>query len=162
MISTILKIYFRYQCSLKHLYFESKTLELIAHSALLFIIPNTNYKGKGALRPYEIERVQRARELVGRYFQNPPKLVDLARIVGLPHPKLNFCFREVYGTTIFDYLREMRLDKAKSLLEEGHMNVTEVAYEVGYSSLSHFAKAYKNYHGIAPGNYLREIFHKWS
>lgn len=113
------------------------------------------------MRPHDIERVHHARELVSRNFQNSPKLLDLARAVGLPHPKLNFCFREVYGTTIFGYLREMRLNKAKSLLDEGRMNVTEVAYEVGYSSLSHFAKAFREYNGAAPGNYLRKVSQKW-
>ncbi len=101
------------------------------------------------------------KKLVGRDFQNPSRLLELARAVGLPHPKLNFCFREVYGTTVFRYLRELLLNKAKSLLDEGRMNVTEVAYEVGYSSLSHFAKSFKDYHGTAPGNYLRKVSHRW-
>jgi transcriptional regulator GlxA family with amidase domain len=55
----------------------------------------------------------------------------------------------------------MRLNKAKALLDDGIMNVTEVAYAVGYSSLSHFAKSFKDYHGAAPGNYLREVSHRW-
>jgi AraC-like DNA-binding protein len=150
-----------YRSPLKRLYLESKALELITHSMAQFIAPEAALKKNSVLRPQDIERVHHAKKLVGRDFQNPPKLLDLAKAVGLPHPKLNFFFRELYGTTVFGYLREMRLNKAKSLLDEGRMNVAEVAYAVGYSSLSHFAKSFKYYHGAAPGNYLREVSHRW-
>jgi len=68
-----------------------------------FIAPEAALKKNFVLRPQDIERVHHAKKLVGRDFQNPPKLLDLAKVVGLPHPKLNFCFREVYGTTVFGY-----------------------------------------------------------
>ena len=145
----------------RQLYLEGKAYELIAYKLEQSLSNKKEYQKTFTLRPHDIERVHHARELFSRDFQNPPKLLDLARAVGLPHPKLNFCFREVYGTTVFGYLREMRLNKAKSLLDEGRMNVTEAAYSVGYSSLSHFAMAFKDYHGVAPGNYLRELSHRW-
>lgn len=145
----------------RQLYLEGKAYELIAYKLEQSLSNKKEYQKTFTLRPHDIERVHHARELFSRDFQNPPKLLDLARAVGLPHPKLNFCFREMYGTTVFGYLREMRLNKAKSLLDEGRMNVTEAAYSVGYSSLSHFAMAFKDYHGVAPGNYLRELSHRW-
>ena len=149
-----------YQSPLKRLYLESKALELITHSMAQVIAPKAPLE-KSLLRSRDIECVHHAKELMECNFQDPPKLLDLAKTVGIPHPKLNICFRELYGTTVFGFLRETRLNKAKSLLDEGRMNVTEVAYEVGYSSLSHFAKAFKTFHGAAPGNYLRGISQKW-
>lgn len=146
-----------YQGLLRHLYLESKSLELIA--VALAEADQTHIplkKGYDAMRSNDLKRVRRARELVERDLQNPPKLLDLARAVGMPHPRLNCCFREEYGTTVFGYLREIRLNKAKILLDEGRMNVGEVAYEVGYSSLSHFAKAFKSQFGKVPCHYLRE------
>jgi AraC-like DNA-binding protein len=150
-----------YQGLTRQLYLEGKAYELIAYKLEQSLSNKKEYQKTFTLRPHDIERVHHARELVSRDFQDPPKLLDLARAVGLPHPKLNFCFREVYGTTIFGYLRETRLNKAKSLLDDGRMNVTEVAYAVGYSSLSHFARTFKDYFGTAPGNYLREVSHRW-
>lgn len=150
-----------YQGFLKCLYLESKALELITHSLARLACPENGKKKPFILRPQDIERVIHARELIQRDLQNPPKLLDLAKIVGLPHPKLNFGFREIFGTTFFDYLRQMRLNKAKSLLDDGRMNVTEAANAVGYSSLSHFAKSFKEYHGISPSAYLRIAPQKW-
>jgi AraC-like DNA-binding protein len=65
---------------------------------------------------------------------------------------------QIYGTTPFDYLRDRRLEKAKIFLDEGNMDVTEVAYTVGYSSLSHFAKVFRQYFGTPPSNYRRNNF----
>ena len=141
----------------RQLYLEGKAYELIAYKLEQSLSSNMRYQKTFVLRPDDVERAHHARELVRRNFENPPRLLDLARMVGLHHSKLNFCFREVYGSTVFGYFREMRLNKAKSLLDEGRMNVTEAAYSVGYSSLSHFAMAFKDHFGIAPGRYLREV-----
>jgi AraC-like DNA-binding protein len=141
----------------RQLYLEGKAYELIAYKLEQSLSDEKKYQKTFALRPDDIDRVHHARELVRRDIENPPKLLELARAVGLSHPKLNFCFREMYGTTIFGYIREMRLNRAKSLLDEGKMNVTEVAYSVGYSGLSNFAKAFKDYFGTLPGKYLREM-----
>lgn len=145
----------------RQLYLEGKAYELIACKLEQSLSSNKGFQKTFALRPDDIERVHHAREIICRDLESPPRLLELARMVGLPHPKLNFCFRELYGTTIFEYLRELRLNQAKSLLDEGRMNVTEVAYSVGYSSLSHFARSFKRYHGITPGNYLRKAFSRW-
>ncbi|MCD4670193.1 MAG: AraC family transcriptional regulator [Actinomycetia bacterium] len=141
----------------RKLYLEGKAYKLIAYKLEQSLSDEKKYQKTFVLRPDDVERAGHARELVRRNIENPPGLLELARTVGLSHPKLNFCFREMYGTTIFSYIREMRLNRAKSLLDEGKMNVTEVAYSVGYSGLSNFAKSFKGYFGTLPGKYLREI-----
>ena len=146
-----------YHGLIRQLYLEGKAYELIAYKLEQSLSNNKKTRKTFALRPDDVERTRYAEELVSRNLENPPRLLELAGMVGLTHPKLNFCFREVYGTTVFGYLRKMRLDKAKSLLDEGRMNVTEAAYAVGYSSLSHFAGTFKDHFGFAPGSYLRKI-----
>jgi AraC-like DNA-binding protein len=141
------------------LYLESKVLEIISYTLAQLINLNTKSKHAFKFKSGDVERVHHARDLISQDIQNPPKLKELAKRVGLPHPKLNSCFRTLYGTTVYGYIREMRLNRAKLLLNQGNMNVTEVALEVGYSSLSHFARAFKDCFGTLPGYYLRE---KWS
>lgn len=148
-----------YQGGLKRLYLEGKALELIAGSMAQFMPRQNESKKKFTLRPTDVERIHHAQTLIAKDFVEPPRLQEIAHAVGLSHPKLNYGFREIYGSTIFGYLRELRLNKAKALLDDGTMNVTEVAYEVGYSSLSYFAKAFKDHFGTAPGNYLRSAHH---
>jgi AraC-like DNA-binding protein len=83
-------------------------------------------------------------------MEKPPHLVELARRVGLSGNRLSQGFQEIYGHTPFAYLREMRLNRARRLFLETGMNVTEVAFSVGYNSLSHFSKSFSRQFGIHP------------
>jgi AraC-like DNA-binding protein len=153
-----------YSGSTGRLYLEGKTIELIACKLGQLELCRNKTGNKIVLRPDDIDRIHyardllaRARDLLARDMEHPPRLIELARAVGLTHNKLAAGFREVFETTPFNYLRDLRLCRAKLLLDEGMMNVTEAAFSVGYSSLSHFAKTFKQYFGIAPGTYLREV-----
>ena len=48
--------------------------------------------------------------------------------------------------------------KARHLLQNHNPNITEIAHDVGYSSLSSFSQAYKNYFGISPTEQLKQVF----
>lgn len=147
-----------YKGSMRRLYLEGKTMELLTYGLSQFFSPEALWKENHAISDEEVQLVHRAKEILCHDLQNPPKLRELARRVGLSHMRLNLYFREIFGTTSYGYLREFRLSRAKALLDEGVMNVTEVAYEVGYSSLSHFAKSFKDRHGVLPGTYARKAY----
>ncbi|PIE48222.1 MAG: AraC family transcriptional regulator, partial [Gammaproteobacteria bacterium] len=74
---------------------------------------------------------------------------ELAANAGVCRSKLHKCFKQVYGLTPFDYARDKRLEKAKQMLRQGE-NVTQTAFQLGYSSPSHFAKAFKEHFGYLP------------
>jgi AraC-like DNA-binding protein len=66
-------------------------------------------------------------------------------------------FKAIFNTSPYSHLRNMRLKKAKTILYEGETNITETAYLVGYSSASHFTKAFKEHFGITPSCYIRTL-----
>ena len=148
-----------YQCPLKRLYLESKALELISHNLAQFVSPESTLKNPSVLRPDDIERIQHARKIISRDLENPPTLFELARSVGLTHTKLNRGFREIYGTTVFGYLHKIRLERAKLLLEEQRMNVTEAAFTVGYNSLPSFSTAFSKHFGLKPMTCIKNSLH---
>ena len=142
-----------YQGLTRRIFFEGLALELIAH----LIAPDTKPKAPPVLRPSDREKIYHAREILIRDLENPPTIFELARSVGLAHTKLNRGFREIYGTTAFSYLHQQRLEYGKMLIQERVMNITEVAYTTGFSSPSHFGRAFLKYFGTQPGGYLKEI-----
>lgn len=148
-----------YQCPLKRLYLESKALELITHNLAQFVSPESTLKNPPVLCPDDIERIHHAKEIISRDLENPPTLFKLARLVGLTHTKLNRGFREIYGTTVFGYLHNIRLEQAKLLLEEQRMNVTEVALTVGYNSLPSFSTAFSKHFGLKPMTCIKNSPH---
>ena len=78
----------------------------------------------------------------------------LVHIVELTHVALLVsAFKEIVGSTAFTFLREVRMDYAAQLLKDDRHSVIQVANEVGYSNASHFARAFKNRHGLLPKAY---------
>ena len=142
----------------RRLYMESKVVELIAHKIAQICLPETASPLLSDLSSQDMERIRLARDILCRDLENPPKLNDLARSVGINHCKLNMGFRNIYGATVFGYLRRMRLLEAKRLIDQGDMNVTEVALSVGYNSLPSFSKAFSDFFGIPPMQCLKKRF----
>jgi AraC-like DNA-binding protein len=99
------------------------------------------------------ERVQKVLAILKENLAQPPDLEALGRRVGCSHFYLSRIFTHEVGKTISVTLRDLRMERAASLLREGRMNVTQAALEVGYSSLSHFSTAFHEVIGCCPGLY---------
>jgi AraC-like DNA-binding protein len=96
------------------------------------------------------ELVRNAAGLLARDLDNPPTLAALAREVGLSETTLKRGFHQVFGTTVFGYLRGRRMERAHTLLQSGEATVLEAAARVGYSNPSNFAAAFRRQFGINP------------
>lgn len=144
-----------YQGVTKRLYLESKALELLALSLTQMLADDHRPTTALVLRPDDIERIRRAKDVLLDKMDEPPSLLALARHVGLNDFKLKAGFRQVFGTTVFGYLHDQRMERARQLLTERRFNVTEVACAVGYANPSHFAAAFKRKFGVNPGAYSR-------
>lgn len=136
----------------RKLFFESRALELVAHQLHRMSDSQPPAAASGhRLHPGERKRIELIRDLLVSNLESPPGLSELARDAGMSHPKLNRCFRQVYGMTVFEYLRNERLNRARQMLDHG-LNVTETAYAVGYESISHFSQAFKKQFGASPSS----------
>ena len=99
------------------------------------------------------ERVEQVTFLLKQNLAAPPSLEELGRKIGCSHFYLSRIFSAQTGQTITQYLRQLRMEKAAGLLKSREYNVTEVALEVGYNSLSHFSAAFQETFGCCPGLY---------
>lgn len=141
-----------YQGWTKRIYLESKCLELVA----LKLEQLTEKQRLGCpqpLKPDDVERIYHARNILLCNLEHPPSLLELARQVGLNDYKLKLGFRQVFGTTAFGYLHEIRMERSRQLLLENRMSVKEVARAVGYVNQSRFAAAFRKQFGVTPKFY---------
>jgi len=99
------------------------------------------------------ERVEQVIFLLKQDLVSPPSLEELGKKIGCSHFYLSRIFSGQTGQTITQYLRQLRMEKAAELLKSREYNVTEVAIEVGYNSLSHFSAAFQETFGCCPGLY---------
>jgi len=90
-------------------------------------------------------------------MSEPPTLQALAKEVGLPTHYLKDGFKQIYGDTVFNFLWEYKMEYARRKLDTKKYNVSEVAYEVGYSTPSHFIAAFKKKFLITPKKYMGRI-----
>jgi signal transduction histidine kinase/ligand-binding sensor domain-containing protein/DNA-binding response OmpR family regulator len=84
-------------------------------------------------------------------------VAELAEQVFLDRSHLFRRTRELVGETPSDLLRRLRLERAAQLLKEGAGNVAEVAYAVGFQSLSHFSRSFRDAHGVSPSAYRDRV-----
>lgn len=133
------------------LWYQSKALELMME----FFFKPPGEEEQFCLRQKRVmrERVKKVVEVLSGNLAEPPSLEEIGRVVGCSHFYLSRTFSAQTGMTIPQYLRQLRMEKAAELLKTGKFNVTEVALEVGYSSLSHFSSAFHATFGCCPGLY---------
>lgn len=101
-------------------------------------------------KPTDIEKMQLAKSYIIDNLSMNITIPIIAKAVGTNQCYLKKGFKEVFNQTIFKFIQENRMIKAKYLLENTAQNITEIAFNVGYASLSSFSQAYKNYFGITP------------
>ncbi len=80
---------------------------------------------------------------------------SIEEILGCNFDYLNRVFKQATGKTIFNYLNELRISKAKQLLESGFHSITDVAEMTGFNDAYYFSKVFKKYSGTTPGKYSR-------
>lgn len=98
----------------------------------------------------QTDRIHAVAAQLRRELEHPAALPEIARRAGLSETSLKRGFRRVYGTTVFGYLRSVRMERARTLLASGETTVLEAAAVVGYSNPSNFAAAFRQEFGVNP------------
>jgi AraC family transcriptional regulator len=96
------------------------------------------------------EKIILARDILLQRIGDPITIKELSRKVGTNECYLKKGFKELFGTTVFEYYQSQRMEHAKYLLYEKGLSVTEVSVLLGYSSISHFSTAFKKHTGLKP------------
>lgn len=134
----------------KRIYLQGKILELMALQLAPILEDEDKKQTPPQLKPDTITRIYHASDILRARLENPPSSLELAQLVGVSDRTLRRGFRELFGTTVFNYLTERRMEQAERLLREGNRSVAEVANIVGYSHLGLFANMFKRQYGICP------------
>lgn len=88
-------------------------------------------------------------------LQHSPTVKQMAHSINLSEPHLQQLFRREIGMSPIQYLRNLRLEKARELLDESFMHVKEIGFAVGVSDQSHFVRNFKAKYGATPAEYRK-------
>ena len=103
-------------------------------------------------KPSELYKITRAKEFIVNNLDENITIPILANLVGTNQCYLKKGFKEVTGKTVFEFIQENRMEKAKHLLQNSDKTIGDVAHLTGYASVSSFSQSFKNYFGITPGS----------
>jgi AraC-like DNA-binding protein/ligand-binding sensor protein len=155
------------QIDLKRLedaYFHSKVLQPRQYEAairLLEIFGNhlslvANQLATQSAQP-EPPLIRRAKAYIAGHHADPVRLREIATAMHVS--TFYFCkmFKKATGLTFTDYLGRVRVEKAKSLLTNPHLRISEIAYSVGFQSLTHFNRVFRSVTGESPTSFRENL-----
>ncbi len=146
-------IYCPYKGSMKSFFLEGKSIELL----ILFLnqlsdVLRVDLIKRHSLDLQDIRRMHKAKDILISDLAVPTKISDLAAEVGTNECYLKKQFKQVFGVSVFAYFQQARMEKARILLMNNALSVSEAAHTLGYTSVSYFTIAFKKHFGYNPSN----------
>ncbi|HVI46400.1 MAG TPA: AraC family transcriptional regulator [Chitinophaga sp.] len=134
----------------KKLYLRAKATELLVLFATA-ASEKTIHPAFFVKRNTDRDKLYAVKNFIEENYTQPLSLTNLSKQHGLNEFKLKNGFRELFGSSVIDYLISCRLEQARVLLLNTGKQISEIAFETGYSSPAYFSKAYKKKFGVSPG-----------
>ena len=127
----------------RNLYVQSKVIELLVEGTST----STNRD--------ENRHVMAACDILLADPASPPSMAELSRLVGLSQRKLSDQFRSVFGKSALEWLADWRLERARDLVLDGSISISEIAYSLGYSHVQTFSSTFTRRFGSPPTQFRR-------
>ena len=102
-------------------------------------------------------RMLRARDAMDRAYAEPLDVPALARIAHVSEAHFIRTFRATFGETPHRYLQRRRVERAMGLLRESDRSVTDICFDVGFSSLGTFSRTFREIIGESPTEHRRRV-----
>ena len=102
-------------------------------------------------------RIAHILETIHQEFQRPLRQNDLARAAGLSRAAFNRNFRQATGTTLVDYVNDLRIGHACRMLAESSKPITEICFESGFTNLSNFNRCFLRRRGMPPSRFRSQF-----
>ncbi|PIF45520.1 AraC-like DNA-binding protein [Chryseobacterium sp. 52] len=131
----------------KRIYLEAKVSELMLLQLEQCI---GNQSARSSLLRKDEEKIYAVRDYIINNLNNTCSLIDLAHQVGTNEFTLKKGFKEIFGTTVFNFWNDTKMEQAKKMLLESEMNISEISEEIGYKNPRHFSAAFKRKYGTIP------------
>ncbi len=141
--------------ALRTLMMEGAVIQLLAAQAAA-ATQRSPVRSRRALTMRERDAIREARERLLADMRRPPTVGELAASVQLTEKRLNSGFRTLFGTTVFQTLRNERLEHARIAFQSGEVPIKQIAFRIGYNHVTNFINAFAARYGAPPRQYLKQ------
>lgn len=139
---------------MQNIFYNNRILLLVekfftkVHASML------NTSGKYKLTADEIVNLKKVESKLHVFKKTPPSIEELCKLCSVSTTRMAQSFKQVYGTSIYNYYQQQRMKKAYDLLETKKLSVKEVSDQLGYTNLSNFVLAFTKHFGVSPKSLL--------
>ena len=139
---------------LQNIYYNNRILLLIEQFFTKMHAEMLGPKGKYKLTADDIVKLKKVEAILNSPGKSPPTISRLAQRASMTNAKLSHAFKQVYGTSIYNYYQNQRMQKAYELLSSKNFTVKEVSEKLGYTNLSNFVLAFTRQFDSSPKSLL--------
>ena len=135
---------------LRDLYLEGRAVELVAETMAAMLQADRREAGGNLLTRQDAICLQRAKDFIEAHAAEPLSVEVIAREAGISASGLQRLFRATENRSVFDHVRNVRLERAYAALARGEASVQEASVIAGYTSAANFATAFRRRFDIVP------------
>jgi AraC-like DNA-binding protein len=106
----------------------------------------------------DLSLIREVESYISEYYCSDTFTVDsILKKTYTSYHRLNYLFKSIHGMTISEYIRNKRIEKSKEMIAANAKSISQIAYEIGYSSISNYILAFKKIYRITPGKYKKQM-----
>ena len=106
-----------------------------------------NFNGNNQVVHREVEHIK---QYIYNNYKEEIGVEQLAEMVYMAPSYLSCVFKKETGQNLSKFIKSVRMEKAKDLLENSHMKIVNISAEVGYPNTSYFCQSFREYFGVSP------------
>ncbi|HEY4109476.1 AraC family transcriptional regulator [Puia sp.] len=123
------------------------------HRSLLGVSPTSDIDNED-----DLSLIREVESYISEYYCSDTFTVDsILKKTYTSYHRLNFLFKSIHGMTISEYIRNKRIERSKEMIADNVKSISQIAYEIGYSSISNYILAFKKVYRITPGKYKKQM-----
>jgi AraC-like DNA-binding protein len=123
------------------------------HRSLLGVSPASDIENED-----DLSLIREVESYISEYYCSDTFTVEsILKKTYTSYHRLNFLFKSMHGMTISEYIRNKRIEKSKEMIADNAKSISQIAYEIGYSSISNYILAFKKVYQITPGKYKKQM-----
>ncbi|WP_299129066.1 AraC family transcriptional regulator [uncultured Winogradskyella sp.] len=139
---------------MRHVFQEGKIYEILTHYLKQYLDDTKEPDSRRILRQNTVDKIEEASTIIQEEMAVLGSILSIAKRVGLNQNTLQDGFNYLFKKSVNQYIKDVRMDKAKELMENSDLNITEITYKIGINSRSYFSKIFKEKFGISPKQYI--------
>ncbi|WP_286911155.1 helix-turn-helix domain-containing protein, partial [Maribacter sp. UBA6511] len=141
----------------KSVFIEGKCYEILAHHLRQYVDDASPSEKRTILRQSTVVKIENAANIIDESLDQAPDVLTLSKKVGLNQNTLQNGFQSLFGLSVKEYSQNKRMEKARHLMENTNLNITEITYRIGINSRSYFSKLFKERYSMSPKQYMQKL-----